>query len=78
MSKPAKRDTRPLPFWFEQFPENKLCPVCLTNDQGATVLIPIDGTSDGSISQATPVHLTCAIPKHHYRELKILYRRCQE
>ena len=35
------------------------CPVCLTMDDKATVLVPIPGTEYGNIMKARQVHLEC-------------------
>ena len=45
---------------FEHFPQDEICPMCGTNEDKKCVLIPIDGTSDGSICEAIPVHAECA------------------
>jgi hypothetical protein len=55
------------PWTFDSFPEGSICPVCGTNDDGAWVLIPISGTSDGDVSEAQPFHLACAIPDVYRR-----------
>ena len=47
--------TRP----FEGFPSIKFCPFCGTNDDRQCGLIEIDGTSDGKLCQAQPVHWDC-------------------
>ena len=44
---------------FDKFPLNETCPVCGTNEQGECVLIPVDGTEDGSVCEAVPVHRDC-------------------
>ena len=44
---------------FEHFPEDVLCPICGTNDDIECFLMPIDGTQEGNICQAQPVHLDC-------------------
>lgn len=46
---------------FEQFPKGHgtKCPVCGTDDEGETILVPIDGTQDGGICQAQPTHTKC-------------------
>jgi hypothetical protein len=72
------RNTREDPFAFEQFPETATCAVCGTNDEGKCVLVPIDGTSDGSISEAMPVHLGCAIPTNANKMARVLYVRFKE
>jgi len=68
-----KRAVRPEPRAFRHFPEESECPVCHTNDDGETVLVQIDGTSDGKIAEAQPVHLACAVAKHYRIDMGILY-----
>jgi len=57
MSRQTKKKLRT----FENFPEDSLCPVCGTNDDGETVLVPIIGTSEDGICQAKCLHLVCAV-----------------
>jgi hypothetical protein len=45
---------------FQHFPEEKICPVCNTNEDKPCILIPIPGTEEGNIMQATPMHYDCA------------------
>ena len=44
---------------FEHFPEDIKCPICGTNDDKECFLIEIDGTVEGNICQAAPIHLDC-------------------
>lgn len=44
---------------FEHFPETATCPICGKNEDKECRLIGIDGTGDGSIEQAQPVHVEC-------------------
>lgn len=60
---------------FTHFPPNATCPVCGMSDDDETVLIPIDGTQDGNICEAQPVHLACCIPTNYNRFPGLLYRR---
>lgn len=57
------RLVRPIPQHFEHFPEDAVCPICHTNDDGPTVLIEIAGTAREGIAEAKPTHLGCAICK---------------
>lgn len=69
--------TRPVlkgPRTFDHFPEDILCPVCGTNDDGQTVLVPIVGTQDGNIAQAAPTHLACAVCDHLSLDVRVMYR----
>lgn len=63
---------------FEHFPEGLICPVCKTNEDTYTTLLPIDGTQDGNNEEAVCVHLHCAIAQRFSKEIsgknKILYR----
>lgn len=36
-----------------------VCPMCKTNEDCETVLVPIPGTEDGNIMQARQVHKKC-------------------
>jgi hypothetical protein len=38
---------------------DSLCPICGTNEDKETVLIPIQGTGDGNIYEAIQVHAEC-------------------
>ena len=61
---------------FKHFPEDLICPICDTNNDKECCLIPIDGTADGNICEAQPVHVDCVtdFSKFRYhRELKIIY-----
>lgn len=46
---------------FDHFNDSgkSICPVCKTSKDEKTILIPIDGTSDGDICEAKQVHLNC-------------------
>lgn len=59
---------------FDHFPKDKKCVVCGTNEDDQCVLVMIDGTGDGSISEAEPVHLGCAVATNYKREMGLLYR----
>jgi len=60
---------------FPHFPDDSVCPVCKTSDDGECVLIPIVGTQDGSIFQAKPMHLACAIPQWYDEVNEVIYRK---
>jgi hypothetical protein len=60
---------------FEHFPTDKKCIVCGDSDDGRCVLISIDGTGDGHIAEAEPVHLGCAIATNYSRDVGVIYRR---
>jgi hypothetical protein len=57
--------------YFEHFPEQVKCPICNTNTDGLSVLIGVDGTSDGGIEEAKPVHLTCLMNNKIWRYHKM-------
>ena len=46
---------------FEHFNKSHgaICPICKTNKDTKTVLIPIPGTEDGGIMEAKQMHLKC-------------------
>ena len=73
--KPVARPIRPAPRTFQHFPEDSVCPICRTSDDGETVLIEIDGTSDGKIAEAAPVHLSCAVASNFNKVVGVIYRR---
>ena len=62
---------------FDHFPETKICPWCGTNEDKATTLIDIDGTSDEHICEAIAVHVSCITSGElrYNQGLKIFYRR---
>ena len=70
----VQRMVRPHPRTFQHFPDEDKCPVCGTNDDGETVLVALDGTSDGNICQAKPFHLECAVAKQFNEAMGIIYR----
>jgi len=49
------------PHVFEHFPKDEKCPICNTNEDGECLLIQIDYTAEGNISEAALIHLWCAI-----------------
>ncbi len=73
-----KRPVMPEPRTFDNFPEDKVCPVCKTNFNGKTVLIGIDNTKEGNNVEATPVHLLCAVASNHNRDCNLLYTKLEE
>jgi len=61
---------------FKHFPKDSTCKMCGTNDDKECILIPVDGTGDGKICEAIPVHVEC-IQKgdlRFSREVNIFYR----
>lgn len=44
---------------FENFPQDKECPICNSNHNSECWLMLVDGTGDGNICVAVPVHVEC-------------------
>lgn len=44
---------------FEHFPKEKECPICNSNHDSECWLMAVDGTEDGNVVEATPVHVDC-------------------
>lgn len=44
---------------FEHFPQDAKCLLCGESGDGECILVGIDGTGDGSIEQAMPIHTGC-------------------
>lgn len=64
--------------FFENFPKDSTCPVCNTNKRGKCFLMPVQGTSDGSICEGQPVHMDCLGEKFmdrllYNKEYNIIY-----
>lgn len=57
---------------FEKFPETSNCIICKTNENKQCVLIPIYGTQEDNIIQATPVHLDCLEILMYYPDKNII------
>lgn len=63
---------------FTHFPEDKSCPLCGDNRDLECTLIQIQGTEEGRICQAMPVHVAClADPKYWLvnKEVGVVYAR---
>jgi len=45
---------------------NHKCPICGTNEEKETVLIPISGTEKDGIAEAVQVHLDCLLNSLFY------------
>lgn len=69
------RELTPPPRTFEEFPVSSTCPVCGTNNNGLTVLVPIDDTEEGNLVQCVPVHLACAVAQGYSLRAGLLYTR---
>ncbi len=59
---------------FEHFPKEDVCVVCGDNRDAPCVLVVIDGTEEGNIAQAKPVHVSCAVATNFNKDLGVLYR----
>ena len=46
---------------FKHFPDSKRCVLCGKSHDTECVLLPIDGTADGGLEEATPVHVECLV-----------------
>ena len=62
---------------FESIGEGK-CLVCGTNKTGKCFLAPKDGTSDGSIEEAVPVHVECLDKIRYSKDIGVLYMNIKE
>lgn len=49
-----------MPRFFDKFPQDMVCPLCGTSDDRECFLAPLDGTDQGNICEAVPVHRSCA------------------
>lgn len=53
----------------------KPCPICNTNKNKPCTLVPLDGTADGNICEASAVHIECIDLRMLTRnERKLLYQ----
>ncbi len=59
---------------FKHFPKTTICPVCGTNEDRESVLIPIVGTQEGNICQAQPFHWDCAAPNAFDPGARLIYK----
>lgn len=75
----SKARTEPVNRTFKHFPDDVLCPVCHTDDDGECFLIPIDGTQEDNIVEAQPCHVLCitrSLDKLQYnKEYGLIYMR---
>lgn len=68
---------------FDHFPDHVDCIICRTRRDAECWLMPVDGTTDGRICEAVPVHVECTgrvlIDRLQYnREHGIVYCRTGE
>ena len=53
------------------------CLICGTSKAGECFLAPQDGTSDGNIEEAQPIHLECVTGLRYNKELNMLYYKME-
>lgn len=58
---------------FKHFPEDSVCKICGRNDDKECILVPIDGTDEGWISEAIPIHVECLEKIRYNKEAEIFY-----
>ncbi len=60
---------------FTHFPDSAVCPLCGTADDKECTLVIIDGTGNGNIAEAQPVHIECIKKaEYHYNpKIGIIY-----
>ena len=60
---------------FDHFPKDRICPMCGSGEDKPCTLIPIDGTENGKICEAIPVHADCAAKGdlRYNREVNVFY-----
>ena len=65
--------------YFEHYNQNgDPCFLCGTHRDEPYILIGIDGTGDGKIEEATPIHLKCMMDNKNWRvrkDMGIIYGR---
>lgn len=56
---------------FPNFPPTAVCPLCETNEDKETVLVPVDGTedADGNV-RAQPTHVECLLDLQTFKYLE--------
>ena len=62
---------------FDDMGEGIKCIICGTSKPGKTILIGKDGTQDGKIEEAVPVHLDC-IELRYSEEAGLIYQKVGE
>jgi len=61
---------------FDYFPSHVRCFLCDKSTDAPCVLVPVDGTGDGMIIEALPIHTACLIEGMRVNfGLGIVYRR---
>lgn len=58
---------------FKSFPKDAICKICGKNDDKECTLVPIDGTGDGEICEAIPVHVDCLAKIRYNEKIGVFY-----
>lgn len=53
--------------FFDHYPEQQPCPLCGTSEDVPCILIGMDGTIEGDIEKAMPVHVRCMADHRKWR-----------
>jgi len=64
--------------YFEHYPPESSCFLCGTNKDEPCALIGVDGTGDGRIVEAEPIHIRCLLNNENWRinrPMGIIYGR---
>jgi len=62
--------------YFDELGDGKICPICGQHDGGKVALVRIEGTDDGHICQAIPVHVDCLVSAAVYMPRKGAWVPC--
>ena len=60
---------------FKHFPKDSICKICGENDDKECVLVPVDGTDDGNICEAIPIHMDCLSKIRYNKKIGVFYIR---
>jgi rubredoxin len=60
---------------FSQYPQDEICPICKTNKNKETILIPISsGAQKDNLVECVPFHLQCVLQNLRYsKDINIIY-----
>lgn len=67
----ADRPITTEPCTSDSFPPHVTCPVCGTNNDGKTVLVPIAGAFHGEPAEEKPMHLACAVIQEWHERMQL-------
>jgi hypothetical protein len=59
---------------FKHFPKSEKCPVCRENTDSECILAGLDGTKEGNIEEAIPIHVEC-ISLRYLKGHKLIYHK---